>query len=389
MKTFFKVIGVLFLLGLIIKYPWISVLFTIGLFFYLRKSKKEFKENTLVESNSKTTLSLIKKVKDFEVNGSEFIVLDLETTGLSSDYDRIVEVAVVKFSNLELVEIFHTLVNPKRKIPTQATNINGITDSMVKNKPTIYKILPDLLDFIGDYPIVAHNAMFDVGFIKNACKRHFKDESYWIKNKIIDTVKLSRTMFPNLPNHKLGTVSSHLGIEIKNQHRATDDALATAQIYIEYLNYLEREKQARIASLDEEEKKASDIVKDILIKNERNLDLFEIRQTSKYFDLCYFYTFLRLKLKGRKQYILSDYNIEDFKARYGDSYTIEECPKSENAKSRIIITSINELESMEKIILDSFDDTVNSHNEYLNYKNKDTSYTKTYDNGITITVSTK
>ena len=106
---------------------------------------------------------------------------------------------------------------------------------MVKDKPTIYDILPELLIFIGDLTIVAHNAAFDIGFLKNSCKRHFKDNYYTVNNKVVDTVKLSRNMFPGLPNHKLATVASHLGIDIINQHRSTDDALATSQIYIKHL----------------------------------------------------------------------------------------------------------------------------------------------------------
>lgn len=331
------------------------------------------KNNTLVDVSN----NLITNHKEFTVKGDEFIVLDFETTGLSAEYDRVVEVAAIKFSDKEMVETFHTLVNPKRRIPTNSTKIHGITDSMVKRKPNIYDILPNLLDFIGDSTIVAHNARFDMSFLKNTCIRYFKNENYHLGNKVVDTLKLSRNMFPDLHNHKLGTVAQHIAIKIENAHRSTDDAFATAQIYIEYLNHLEKEKQIKLDNMDDDERKVVEIVKNILINNNRNIDLFEIRQTSKYFDLSYFYTFLRLKLKGRKQYILSDYDIKDFQSKYGDSYTLEECPKSENAKSRIIITSIDELESMEQIILDSFDDTISQYNKYLEYKDKDSSYTIT------------
>lgn len=338
------------------------------------------KDNTLVTKNDTIVglnNNLITKHREFTTKGDEFIVLDFETTGLSAEYDRIIEVAAIKFSDKEMVEVFHTLVNPKRRIPSDSTKIHGITDSMVKGKPNIYDILPDLLDFIGDSTIVAHNARFDMSFLKNACIRYFKDENYYIGNKVVDTLKLSRNMFPDLHNHKLGTVAQHIGIKLENAHRSTDDTFATSQIYIEYLNHLEKEKQIKLDNMDDEERKVMDIVKNILINNNRNIDLFEIRQTSKYFDLSYFYTFLRLKLKGRKQYILSDYDIKDFQSKYGDSYTLEECPKSENAKSRIIITSISQLETMDEIILDSFDNIISQYNKYLEYKDKDESYTIT------------
>lgn len=348
-----------------------------GIFLFKKKRVEKIKEitqkKTQDKSNRKTAINfpkkdidysiIITKIKDYESNGSEFIVLDFETTGLSPEYDRIIEIGALKFSNNELVESFSTLINPKRSIPIESTKIHGITDLMVADKPTIYDVIPTLLTFIGNLTIVAHNASFDIGFLKNSCKRCFKDEYFNLDNRIVDTVKLSRKMFPDLNNHKLATVANHIGVKIEHQHRSTDDALATAQIYITYLKSLEAKLIERQKEFTEEELNLYEMIKNMLLKNNRPTDYIKYRRTGKYFDIDVFYNFLRVKLNGKKYYVLSELSIEEL-SFLNDEFELEEGPKSENKKTRILIKNVIDIIKLDSLVLDSFDKALESMEYY-------------------------
>jgi DNA polymerase-3 subunit epsilon len=364
-----KILGIILILGGlggISEGYFISgiLLIAVGYLLFKRKKKTKQTKEIIIDAKEATDNTiLIEKPNNYVDTGNEFIVIDFETTGLSAEYDRIVEVAAIKYYDKEMVDVFHTLVNPKRKIPHESIKIHGITDSMVKGKPTIYDILPNLLSFIGDSTIVAHNARFDMSFLKNACIRHFKIKDYYIENKVFDTLKLSRKMFPDLQNHKLGTVARHIGVEIKKNHRSTDDALATAQIYIKYLESLEIEKQERLDNIDESELKCFEIVKNILVDNNRSIEYLGFRKTGKYFDIAIFYNFLRIKLTGKKHYIISDLSIDELSKDFY-SFKLEDCPKSEAGKTRILIDSVDDLLKIEKLILKSYDETMESVQYY-------------------------
>lgn len=167
-----------------------------------------------------------KLTKDKEVN---FVAIDVETTGLSPVYNELIEISAIKYEKAKKKDTFSTLIKPKKEISDTITNITGITNEMVKNAPNIEQVMPKLIDFIGDYPIVAHNANFDYSFLQNNSQKSFS------KNKVIDTVAISRKMLPSLPNHKLNTVSKYIGIEEDGFHRAEFDCECCAKIYIKYL----------------------------------------------------------------------------------------------------------------------------------------------------------
>ncbi|SKA87005.1 DNA polymerase III catalytic subunit, PolC type [Caloramator quimbayensis] len=169
----------------------------------------------------------------------EFVVFDIETTGLNQNNDEIIEIGAVKIKNLKIIDTFSCLINPKKDISDEITKLTGITNEMVKDKPFIETALLDFLKFIGSSPVVAHNAKFDTGFIKNNVKRLGLN----FDNAIIDTLSLSRWLLPNLKKHKLNIVAEHLGISLENHHRAVDDATATAEIFIKFLKML-KEKDA-------------------------------------------------------------------------------------------------------------------------------------------------
>ncbi|KXZ40049.1 DNA polymerase-3 subunit epsilon [Alkalithermobacter thermoalcaliphilus JW-YL-7 = DSM 7308] len=177
-----------------------------------------------------------------------FVVLDFETTGLDPNTDKIIEIAALKYIDRSLVDEFVTLVNPEITIPKKITKINGITDDMVNDKPTIKEVLPSLLQFIGDLPIVAHNAPFDARFLKYAVLNNFGEDS--IENNFIDTVKIAREIYPNLTNHKLTTIKEHLNINLSS-HRAYNDTLVTAQIYLDYSKKKINEYNSQIPIFDQ------------------------------------------------------------------------------------------------------------------------------------------
>lgn len=158
-----------------------------------------------------------------------FVAVDVETTGLSPLYNELIEVSAIKYNKDKKIDIFSTLIKPKKRIPMAITNITGISNYMVEDSPTVEEIMPELIKFIDKYPIVAHNANFDYSFLQNNSNRSFKD------NQVIDTVALSKKMLPNLPNHKLGTVAKYIGITEDSFHRAEFDSECAAKIFIKYI----------------------------------------------------------------------------------------------------------------------------------------------------------
>ena len=156
------------------------------------------------------------------------MVFDIETTGFSSKNDKIIEIGAVKLKDGEIVDSFSTFVDPKVNIPYKITELTSITQNMVNGQPTIDEVLPKFMEFVGDSVLVAHNAAFDVGFIK----KNLMDMGKTLKNPVMDTVPLARYLYPDLKKVKLNLVAKHLGISLENHHRAVDDAKATAEILI-------------------------------------------------------------------------------------------------------------------------------------------------------------
>jgi len=172
----------------------------------------------------------------------EFVVFDIETTGLSSKNDGITEIGAVRIKNNKILDSFSALVNPEQHIPEKIVELTGITNDMVKEKPTIEMVLPEFLKFIGNSPIVAHNADFDAGFIRDKVNRYNMN----FKNTIVDTLKLARALLPNLKKHRLNIIAKELNISLENHHRAVDDAKATAEMFIKFIDMM---KERDIVSL--------------------------------------------------------------------------------------------------------------------------------------------
>ena len=159
-------------------------------------------------------------------SSAAYVAFDLETTGLSPAVDAIIEIGAVKVRDGAVIEEFSQLVDPGFPIPQQATEVNHITDAMVAGMPSIQKALIDFLIFIEDYPCVAHNAKFDMSFLYAAVVRCGLD----MENDAVDTLKMARKFFSQLPDKKLATVCDAIGYQIGEAHRALDDAKAVHAI---------------------------------------------------------------------------------------------------------------------------------------------------------------
>ncbi len=164
----------------------------------------------------------------------DFVVFDLETTGLSPEKNRIIEIGAVKVSGGQIVDRFSTFINPEIPIPFEIEKLTSINDNMVISAPKIEEMLPEFLKFCGDAPLVGHNAAFDVSFIAHNAAR----QNIPFSPTVLDTVTMAQHLLPNLNRYKLDTVAKALDISLENHHRAVDDAEATAEIFVAFVKML-------------------------------------------------------------------------------------------------------------------------------------------------------
>lgn len=174
------------------------------------------------------------------------VVFDIETTGFGPVNDQIIEIGAVKVVNGQIVDKYSTFVNPDIPIPYHITQLTSITDEMVMDSPKIDVILPEFLEFCGDAILVAHNASFDVGFINK------KAEFLGIETDftVVDTVGIARLLLSHLSRFKLNVVAKELGISLENHHRAVDDAGATAEIFVKFIEMLEEKGVTTLEELE-------------------------------------------------------------------------------------------------------------------------------------------
>ncbi len=165
---------------------------------------------------------------------TEYVVFDLETTGLSPNTEAITEIGAVKIKNGQIVDSFNEFVNPKKPIPEKITELTGITNDMVASAPDISVILPGFYEFSKDCVLVAHNAAFDTSFVKKAAK----DLGMEFEFCYIDTLELARSVVQGIKNYKLDSLTKHFNVKLENHHRACDDALATAHVFLKLLSKL-------------------------------------------------------------------------------------------------------------------------------------------------------
>lgn len=172
---------------------------------------------------------------------ADYVVFDLETTGVRPDTDEIIEISAIKVLGHQVVDQYTTLVNPKMPIPKSATAINGITDEMVRDAPELAQAMEGFLAFIENHILIGHNIhTFDMTFICNASMRLF---GAGIANDYIDTLYMSRKCLPQLSHHKLTDISQHFHISTKGAHRALNDCTMNQKCYEELGKLLPAKKE--------------------------------------------------------------------------------------------------------------------------------------------------
>ena len=176
-----------------------------------------------------------------------YCVLDLETTGFSATTEKITEIGIMKFKDGEVIDQFSCFVNPEKHIPQRVSEVTNITDDMVKDAETIDKVFPKMLEFLGDSVIVAHNAGFDVGFLKQNAKRlgHKFDYTY------LDTLSLAKDLFPDYKKYKLGKIADNLGIKVEVAHRALDDVDTTVKVFKVMLKMLKERGAKKLEDIEQ------------------------------------------------------------------------------------------------------------------------------------------
>ncbi len=238
-----------------------------------------------------------------------YCVLDLETTGFSAVTEKITEVGIMKVKNGEVIGEFSTFVNPEKHIPERVTEVTNITDEMVKDADTIEKVFPKILEFLGDDKetvIVAHNANFDVGFLK----QNAKALGYEFNYTYLDTLSLAKDLFPDYKKYKLGKIAENLGIKVEVAHRALDDVDTTVKVFKVMIDMLKKKGAKIVEDIDrvaadseakkEEYKKLKTYHAIILAKNYVGLrNLYKLVSLS---HLHYFYRKPRILKSLYKKY---------------------------------------------------------------------------------------
>lgn len=332
----------------------------------ISKMKDEVNENTLQQVNGKAYAykvifdqDCIKEIKN------RYITFDVETTGLNPKEDKIVEVGAVIFEDGIEKEHFESFINPKIQIPKEVTDINGITNEMLLNAPDEKEVCKKLCDFLGDairnkIVICAYNARFHMDFLCNTLKKNGIDANIYF----LDTLELSRDLVENLENYKQATVAEHFQIELKNVHRAYDDAAVCGKI----MNNLLEIKCKKIEKYkpNELEEEICKYIQDIIVKNGGNTDYLRFqRLSSGHIAVSYLYNFIKFKY-GRNKYIIIPQKV----AKKLDIET-QKCSKTEGEDMvRYYFEKKEELDIFSEYIYKEFVKTQKAALSYMRYSEK-------------------
>ncbi|MGG0188547.1 3'-5' exonuclease [Bacillus rhizoplanae] len=282
----------------------------------------------------------------------DYVVIDFETTGFNPYQDNIIQMAAIRYRNHICTDQFVSYVNPEKMIPSRITMLTGIRNFDVANAPTIDIVLPEFIAFIGEDTIIAHNASFDMRFLKSNMEQLGLGTP---KNIVLDTLSLAKRYIKHVPNHKLETLKRFLHIQVRS-HNALDDCLTCAAVYqkcVEEKNG--KEKKVTSQSLTKEEERAYEIVKEILEKHNKDTTVIRHVCVGNYLDIKALYSFVRIKLKGRKKYVLTNKEQEEIVAVF-PTVTCEPATKSELGVTRIMIDQPEDLIAFEVFILAAYEE---------------------------------
>ncbi|MFR2534614.1 MAG: PolC-type DNA polymerase III [Clostridia bacterium] len=231
-----------------------------------------------------------------------YCVLDLETTGLSFRTEKITEVGIMKVKDGEVIDEFECFVNPEKPIPQKVVEVTNITDDMVKDAKTIEQVMPEIIEFIGDAVLVAHNADFDIGFLKYNAKQL----GLSIENTYIDTLRLAKDLFPDFKKYKLGIIADNLGITVEVAHRALDDVDTTVKVFKVMLDMLKEKGVKTLEDIDKVEQGKADYKKlpsyHAIILAKDYVGLKNLYKLVSYSHLDYFYKKPRILKSLYKKY---------------------------------------------------------------------------------------
>ncbi len=230
----------------------------------LKESKELIQQNTYIKHFQIKTVDITSSFCDKTV--MDYVVLDLETTGLNSYIDEITEVCILKFQKGQLTDKYCTLVKPKYSIPSHITEITGINDEMVQDKKDIQEYIKEMIDFIGDNIIIGYNVTFDLDFLKKA----YRDSEIFTKDielKYIDILQIAKERINDCENYKLSTLKEYYNIS-NQSHRAEADCLTTNEIFkilnaeiLQELEFKVLEQQNRLNNLKSDEKNFIEYIK--------------------------------------------------------------------------------------------------------------------------------
>lgn len=351
-----------------------------GIFDIFKKKEKSIDENTKnvsIQKPEKEALlqgnvsadSININPKTVEMLHRSFIAFDVETTGLNPEYDRIIELGAVQFIDGQPSEEFSTLVNPQIKIPSAATNVNHITNQMLRTAPNEREVYLKLLDFLGEASkkkiiMCAHNASFDFRFLVNTLRRMGYDANF----VYVDTLSLSRKYIKGLPNYKQETIERHLGLLNDNSHRATSDAKICGKILCNILFELDEKIDNERKSMEksrpsDEELEICGYIQKMINDDGHDVSWLRYRKNSgNYVDVSCLYSFLKFKLAKKGKYIIVNKKVAD-----GLQLSQEACTENEGGSDfvRVFFDNPCDLNILSSFIISSYKDCYKSMNYYL------------------------
>lgn len=341
------------------------------------------KPEPVQSTDPKATSAILMNMNIIHTCEKAFIAFDLETTGLSPECDRIIELSAVKFENGKAGETFSTLVNPGRQISAQITDITGITNQMVRNAPNEQTALADFVRFIGSdavdgtVPLVAHNGIrFDIQFLLYACSRSGIDANF----TIVDTLLWSRALLDDVENYKLGSLASYFAIEQQQAHRACDDASVCGRIFLRLMDLRRTAIESALHELTPAEQDFCIWIHKILSDAGEDVQLLTFYKASYLSAFCSS-TFLKARPSAKKPFLVMDAstavpaNLESGPAVKSDG---------EN-KIRIFYNSLDDLQPLTSAIVTAYQIAYRSAEEYLESSNSHfKAYSKTTSHHISL-----
>jgi len=305
---------------------------------------------------------------------TRYIAFDVETTGLSSTGDRIVEIGAVLFENGEITERYDTLVNPRIPIPPAASAINNITNDMLTTAPQEDEVYANFVQFLGNSlneqtAICAHNAQFDLGFLSETLMRL----GYDAEIHYVDTLSLSRSLVKGLENYKQDTVAAHFDVANEQAHRAVSDAEACGKIFWKLLELKGEEQKQRQLYLEKSKPTSEEIevcafIQNSIVKNGGDTDwLGFVKDSSNYVAVSYLYSFLKIKFSKKGKYII----VEKSALKKMD-FVVEPCTMSEGGSDyvRVYFDSPFELEPLTSYFFKSYKNCRKSALDYFSYSRR-------------------